>query len=138
MSIWWKGLDMPICMGMKLSSFVFAGVCNHAFHFHCISRWLKTRQVCPLGKKSVNYLQGTVVLLPVFCNPLTLTVFQIIANGSSRSMVVENMFLFPIALVIISTPYCTCFRVNRNSECYKVTLTTSVQWEKLRQHECKL
>ena len=24
------------------------GMCNHAFHHHCISRWIKTRATCPL------------------------------------------------------------------------------------------
>mmetsp|Transcript_10661 Transcript_10661/g.16876 ORF Transcript_10661/g.16876 Transcript_10661/m.16876 type:complete len:115 (-) Transcript_10661:280-624(-) len=27
------------------------GVCQHAFHFHCIERWLKTRSVCPLDEQ---------------------------------------------------------------------------------------
>ncbi|KAI8891154.1 RING/U-box, partial [Backusella circina FSU 941] len=27
------------------------GVCNHAFHFYCISRWLKSRQICPLDNR---------------------------------------------------------------------------------------
>ncbi|KAI9351764.1 hypothetical protein DFJ73DRAFT_624935 [Zopfochytrium polystomum] len=28
------------------------GVCKyHAFHFHCITRWLKTRHVCPLDNR---------------------------------------------------------------------------------------
>ncbi|KFD57902.1 hypothetical protein M514_01135 [Trichuris suis] len=31
------------------------GECNHAFHLHCISRWLKTRNVCPLDNLEWKY-----------------------------------------------------------------------------------
>lgn len=24
------------------------GICGHAFHFHCISKWLETKPICPL------------------------------------------------------------------------------------------
>ena len=31
------------------------GVCNHAFHLHCIARWLKQRSVCPLDNSPWEY-----------------------------------------------------------------------------------
>ncbi|CAX42768.1 E3 ubiquitin-protein ligase complex Scf subunit, putative [Candida dubliniensis CD36] len=31
------------------------GVCNHAFHLHCIRRWLKTRNACPLDNTDWTY-----------------------------------------------------------------------------------
>lgn len=31
------------------------GVCNHAFHLHCIQRWLKSRAVCPLDNKDWTF-----------------------------------------------------------------------------------
>lgn len=45
-----KGNDVENC---KLAW----GTCNHAFHHHCISRWLKTRKVCPLDNKEWSLLK---------------------------------------------------------------------------------
>jgi RING-box protein 1 len=32
------------------------GECRHAYHFHCINKWLKTRSTCPLDDTEWNYV----------------------------------------------------------------------------------
>lgn len=33
------------------------GHCSHSYHFHCISRWLKTRSTCPLDDQEWDFMQ---------------------------------------------------------------------------------
>eukprot|EP00823_Brevimastigomonas_motovehiculus_P007589 TRINITY_DN667_c0_g1_i1.p1 TRINITY_DN667_c0_g1~~TRINITY_DN667_c0_g1_i1.p1 ORF type:complete len:138 (+),score=37.50 TRINITY_DN667_c0_g1_i1:63-476(+) len=33
------------------------GSCGHSFHFHCVSRWLKTRTTCPIDDSEWDFVQ---------------------------------------------------------------------------------
>ncbi|ELA47922.1 hypothetical protein VCUG_00642 [Vavraia culicis subsp. floridensis] len=34
------------------------GMCNHAFHSHCISQWLKSKPICPLDTQKWEFNHG--------------------------------------------------------------------------------
>jgi len=33
------------------------GTCSHSYHFHCITRWLRTRSTCPLDDDEWEFVQ---------------------------------------------------------------------------------
>lgn len=35
------------------------GICNHAYHYHCITEWLKNNNKCPLDRKYWEYKKVT-------------------------------------------------------------------------------
>jgi len=35
------------------------GMCSHGYHFHCITKWLKTRSTCPLDDEEFVFAEST-------------------------------------------------------------------------------
>ncbi|XP_070142976.1 RING-box protein 1-like [Drosophila kikkawai] len=67
-----RNQNMELCIecqafelqGTRQECLLAWGNCNHAFHFHCISRWLKSRRVCPLDNKMWEYQKVGPVSVP--------------------------------------------------------------------------
>ena len=53
LSMLFDGTEMARMAGEECG--VAWGKCNHGFHVHCISKWLKARNVCPLDNRPWEY-----------------------------------------------------------------------------------
>jgi E3 ubiquitin-protein ligase RBX1 len=48
----------PSISSSSSESCAVVGVCNHAYHYDCISNWLKTRHNCPLCNSKWSYIKS--------------------------------------------------------------------------------
>ena len=79
--------DCPICQcniiescvecssNNKVDCISVMGECSHVYHLHCIERWIKTKNVCPLDNKEWHYKK------PVLCPVIKPNTFNKINNN---------------------------------------------------------
>ena len=51
------------CLNNDIDCVSVMGCCSHVFHFHCIDKWLKTRNVCPLDNTVWNYKKNNDIII---------------------------------------------------------------------------
>ena len=75
--------DCPICQSnvsdicvecstltSNINCISIMGVCSHVYHLHCIERWTKTKNVCPLDNTKWEFKK------PMLCKPVSNTIYN--------------------------------------------------------------
>ena len=44
----------PICFEKISKKNCFSSLCNHKYHYHCINRWVKLHNTCPMCRKEIQ------------------------------------------------------------------------------------